>query len=60
MYNDGVNFDSKNNKYYVIKYKKLEDICEIKMCKRILKNETLNCSHNLGHNIGGAVFLWVN
>ena len=41
MYNDGVNFDSKNNKYYVIKYKKLEDICEIKMCKRILKNETL-------------------
>ena len=41
MYNDRVNFDSKNNKYYIIVYKKLEDICEIKMCKRILKNETL-------------------
>ena len=22
--------------------------------------EAMNCTHNLGHKIGGAVFLWVN
>ena len=25
-----------------------------------LAYETVNCTHNLGHKIGGAVFLWVN
>ena len=38
MYNNGVNFDSKNNKYYLIEYKSIESIFDIIIGGDIPKN----------------------
>ena len=58
MYNDGVNFDSKNNKYYSIEYKKLRDICDYEQPnKYIVSSKMYKEEYNIPVLTAGKTFI---
>ena len=58
MYNDGVNFDSKNNKYYSIEYKKLGDICDYEQPnKYIVSSKMYKEEYNIPVLTAGKIFI---
>ena len=58
LYNDGVNFDSKNNKYYSIEYKKLGDICDYEQPnKYIVSSKMYKEEYNIPVLTAGKTFI---
>ena len=58
VYNDGVNFDSKNNKYYSIEYKKLGDICDYEQPnKYIVSSKMYKEEYNIPVLTAGKTFI---